>query len=76
MWSASWLASAQLSTGLADLRGHETGFVAGQAVSPLRFASVEMTILLEHWRYGAKFCFLSEKEQSWGFAPSFSAHVR
>jgi len=41
--------------------GHETGLVAGQAepqVSPLRFAPVEMTILLENWRYRAKVLFL------------------
>jgi hypothetical protein len=48
------------STGGADPRGHETGFVAGQAkqqVPPLRFAPVGMTILLENWRYRAKFLF-------------------
>jgi hypothetical protein len=43
--------SYQFSTGFADPRGHETGFVAGQAeqqVPPLRYASVGMTILLEN----------------------------
>jgi hypothetical protein len=49
--------SLQLTTGFADLRGYETGFVAGQAeqqVPPLRFASVGMTILLENGRYRVK----------------------
>ena len=53
----NWFVSCQSSTGFADPRGHETGFVAGQAepqVSPPRCAPVEMTILLENWRCRVK----------------------
>jgi hypothetical protein len=62
MWLNREFVSYQFSTGFADPRGHETGFVGGQAepqVSPLRFAPVEMTILLENWHSVRTDCFLS-----------------